>query len=174
MTAKKIISAQELRRALLAGEALEPNLHVSGDADFSGCTGLTALPEGITFGGDAYFSGCTGLTALPEIFTMHGKVITREEIPVIEDLDSKIYTTVSAGTGPRLKMSCWHEEGCNTTHCRAGWAIHLGGEKGYALERAVGPAMAGALIYVASGAPVPNFYDTDEGALADLRARASA
>ena len=33
-----------------------------------GCTGLTALPEGLNVGGSLYLSGCTGLTrnAIPD------------------------------------------------------------------------------------------------------------
>ena len=41
-------------------------------------------------------------------------------------------------------MSDWHA--CGTAHCIAGWAVHLKGEEGYALEKKVGPATAGALL----------------------------
>ena len=41
-------------------------------------------------------------------------------------------------------MSDWHA--CGTAHCIAGWAVHLKGEEGYALEKEVGPATAGALL----------------------------
>ena len=40
--------------------------------DLRGCTGLTALPEGLTVGGSLYLRGCTGLTALPEGLTVGG------------------------------------------------------------------------------------------------------
>lgn len=33
-----------------------------GYLDLGGCTGLTALPEGLTVGGSLYLGGCTGLT----------------------------------------------------------------------------------------------------------------
>jgi len=71
--------------------------------------------------------------------------------------------------GCQLAMQDWHT--CETTHCRAGWAIHLAGEKGYALEDRVGPGVAGALIYAASrpDQPIPDFCATDDHALADLR-----
>ena len=69
-------------------------------------------------------------------------------------------------------MSRWHT--CGTTHCRAGWAVHLAGEPGYALERFHGTALAAQLIYRESfpAAPVSpvRFFETDEQALADMRA----
>ena len=45
-------------------------------------------------------------------------------------------------------MSDWHNEsgGCGTAHCISGWAVHLKGADGYALEKQVGPATAGALL----------------------------
>jgi hypothetical protein len=68
-------------------------------------------------------------------------------------------------------MNQWHT--CETTHCRSGWTIHLAGEAGYKLEKEVGPNVAGALITLASCAylnsRVPNFYATNEAALADIR-----
>ncbi len=71
-----------------------------------------------------------------------------------------------------LNMRTWHL--CETTHCRAGWAIALAGKDGADLESKVGPAVAGALIYaVSTGRKVPNFYATNEEALADIRACAA-
>ena len=73
-----------------------------------------------------------------------------------------------------LNMQAWHT--CDTTHCRAGWAIHLAGDAGYALEKRYGPDAAGALIYAASrpGKPVPDFYCEDDAAMADIEACAVA
>jgi uncharacterized protein YjbI with pentapeptide repeats len=102
-------------------------------------------------------------------------------IPVIPDIDKAILTAIQAaaprpGSPPdwrALKMEAWHT--CQTSHCRAGWAIVLAGEAGARLEQSLGPAAAGALIYAASrpDKPVPNFYSTDEAALADIIACAS-
>ena len=39
---------------------------VGGDLDLCGCTGLTALPEGLKVGGYLDLRSCTGLTALPK------------------------------------------------------------------------------------------------------------
>ena len=90
--------------------------------------------------------------------------------PVVPNIDAAILACVDGdATKGRLDMAAWHS--CETTHCRAGWAIHLAGEAGYALEDRIGSAAAGALIYAASrpGEPVPDFYATNEAALADLR-----
>jgi hypothetical protein len=68
-------------------------------------------------------------------------------------------------------MQSWHT--CNTTHCRAGWVVHLAGEAGYALERFHDTALAAQLIYRESSPsnPVPptRFYETNEQALADMK-----
>lgn len=70
-------------------------------------------------------------------------------------------------------MDDWHK--CGTTHCVAGWAIMLAGEQGAALERAIGPDAAGALIFAKSNPdlPVPNFYASNEDAMDQLRERAA-
>ena len=89
------------------------------------------------------------------------------EIPVIENIDRKILDAVTAA-GCSLDMSRWHT--CATTHCRAGWAIHLAGEPGRRLEQRYGSGVAGSLIYAKSrpDKPVPDFYATNEAAMADI------
>ena len=92
------------------------------------------------------------------------------DVPVIPDIDATILAAIEV-PGAALNMSAWHT--CETSHCRAGWAIHLAGDAGYALEERLGPSAAGALIYAASGShPVPEWNVTDEDALEDLRFRA--
>jgi len=68
-------------------------------------------------------------------------------------------------------MDNWHT--CGTTHCRAGWVVHLAGEAGYALEKFHNTALAALLIYRESS---PNlrvsparFYETNSKALADMQ-----
>jgi uncharacterized protein YjbI with pentapeptide repeats len=99
------------------------------------------------------------------------------EVPVVEQLDAKILAAVESGKG-RLEMSGWHGnnprnadgEACGTTHCRAGWAIHLAGKAGYELEDRFDPAIAGRMIYLASTGRAPHFYErSNEIALADIR-----
>jgi len=98
-----------------------------------------------------------------------------EGVPVVPCLDARILAELEK---PRhaLNMDVWHGDGarCNTTHCRAGWAIHLAGEAGYSLEWHYGPELAGALIYAASDPtePIPNFHCSRAEAVRDLRRRA--
>ena len=71
-------------------------------------------------------------------------------------------------------MGDWHT--CETTHCRAGWVVHLAGESGYALEKFFNTQLAAQMIYDASD---PNyrinpgrFFDGNSNALADMKALA--
>ena len=87
-------------------------------------------------------------------------------VPVVEHLDARILAAVDSGGS--LEMSDWHV--CETTHCRAGWAVHLAGEAGYALERTLGGTeYAGRAIYRASTGRSPYFFASTEEALEDLR-----
>jgi uncharacterized protein YjbI with pentapeptide repeats len=112
---------------------------------------------------DAYLAGANLARA---------KKIDPADIPVIPNIDAAILAEIERGGV--LDMGAWHgphDHWCGTTHCRAGWAIHIAGEKGKALEDRVGAQFAGTLIYQASrpGVPTPWFFDSNEGALADLR-----
>jgi hypothetical protein len=91
-------------------------------------------------------------------------------VPVIENIHQRVLEAVTA-PNHALDMSDWHT--CGTTHCRAGWVVHLAGEAGYALERFHNTALAAQLIYDASDttrriSPV-RFYETNEVAMADIR-----
>jgi hypothetical protein len=92
------------------------------------------------------------------------------DVPVVEHLDAKILAAVSDGVG-KLDMSEWHK--CQTTHCRAGWAIALAGDEGRQLEERVGPQRAGIMIYRASTGRVPHFFASTERALEDIKACAA-
>ncbi len=96
------------------------------------------------------------------------------EVPVIENIHARVLEAASAPEA--LRMETWHT--CNTTHCRAGWVVHLAGEAGYALERFHNTALAAQLIYRASNPSLPvsptRFYETNEEALADMRRMAEA
>jgi hypothetical protein len=96
------------------------------------------------------------------------------ECPVkIEGIHQKVYAAASALDA--LDMSDWHT--CETTHCRAGWVVHLAGEAGRALEWAMGTPAAAAMIYMASDPnleKVPDFYCSNEEALADMKRLAEA
>ena len=88
--------------------------------------------------------------------------------PTIPHIDAVILAAVERD-GCELDMSDWHH--CETSHCRAGWAVVLAGPAGRMLEDRIGSGPAGSLIYAASrpGKPIPDFYCGMDDALADLR-----
>ena len=93
-------------------------------------------------------------------------------VPRIEDIHRQVYLAVSQPNA--LEMSSWHS--CETTHCRAGWVVHLAGEAGYALEKFHNTELAAMLIYRESGHYInpARFYDGNEAALEDMRKLAEA
>lgn len=93
------------------------------------------------------------------------------DVPLVERINTQILGVVDgdAATG-KLEMS--HVHICATTHCMAGWAVHLAGEAGYALERKIGWDHAARLIFRKAGSRVPHFHANNERALADLHKRA--
>jgi hypothetical protein len=125
------------------------------DADLSGADLSGADLRGAYLSG-AYLSGAYLSGAL------------KDDIAV-PSLHRRILAAIDSGG--RLEMNNWHT--CETTHCRAGWSIHLAGAAGRVLEACVGPAAAGALIHVAScpqlEGKVPDFYASNEAALADIK-----
>lgn len=66
-------------------------------------------------------------------------------------------------------MRRWHT--CETTHCRAGWAVKLH-PQGIKLEKEYGTHVAGALIYNACTGYVPDFYASNDDAMQDILKRA--
>ncbi len=140
----------DLRRASMLGAALE-RCDLSG-ADMSELRNYAAVR----------LTGCT----------LH-RVVLGVPAPLVPDLDRRVWAEIQQGGGAgQLEMGHWHT--CTTSHCRAGWAIHLAGSAGYALEQRIGAAAAGAFIYWKSVGYVPDFYATNDEALADLRARAAS
>lgn len=93
-----------------------------------------------------------------------------ESLEPMPNLDRMILERIKSGKGS-LNMESWHT--CNTTHCRAGWAITLH-PKGKELEEQLGSNAAGALIYAVSypTLPVPDFMATNDDAMADMKDRA--
>ena len=150
------------RQALIA---LTP-LVASGDAEVK-----AAVLRAVDCGG-SYVAGQALVALAPLVASGDAEaktVVKAAGVPVVVGLDRKILAAVEAGG--ELKMDTWHE--CATTHCRAGWAITLAGEAGRLLEERYGPAVAGSLIYAASTGQVPDFYASDEEALADVQACAA-
>lgn len=66
-------------------------------------------------------------------------------------------------------MRNWHT--CEKTHCRAGWAVTLGGEAGKKLESFFNTELAAMMIYEASGYKIhpARFVDENEEAIADMK-----
>ena len=97
-------------------------------------------------------------------------------IPKIPHIHSAVYAAASQPAA--LEMGSWHQTGyCGTTHCRAGWVVVLAGPAGRAMEGLIGTPAAAALIYQASDPTlerIPNFYDSNDAALADMKRLAEA
>ena len=96
-------------------------------------------------------------------------------LPRIENIHRTVYA--AANNPGALDMRSWHGEGgyCGTTHCRAGWVVHLAGPGGRVLEGVYGTPAAAALIYQASDPKlerIPDFYCDNDTALADMKPRA--
>jgi len=98
-----------------------------------------------------------------------GAVLNWDQIPLVVNIDATILSAIEDnGT---LNMAEWHI--CDTTHCRAGWAVVLAGAQGRKLEEQLGTNAAAALIYARSGShPVPNWYADNRTALEDMTSRA--
>lgn len=156
----KIFSRRNAARVLYE-VTLPADLVKANQAALLGWAIKNALKSGADLGGaylrDTYLGGAN---------------LGGAEIPLLLNIDAAILEAVEKD-GNKLDMSKWHV--CRTTHCRAGWAMHLCGDAGYALEKAVGSSAAGALIYAKSrpDKPIPNFTASDEAALADMRACAA-
>ncbi len=112
----------------------------------------------------AYLSDAIGYASAPE-----SERTDPLPVPVIPRIHSTILAAVTA-QGCSLDMRDWHS--CETTHCRAGWAIHLTGAEGAALEKKYGPFIAGGMIYRASDPqhPAPHFFASTDRAMADIKA----
>lgn len=87
--------------------------------------------------------------------------------PSIQDIHKKVFDAVSVDGA--LDMGNWHT--CETTHCRAGWVVHLAGEEGKALESFFDTCLAAQLIYRESGYEINpcRFFDDGEAAMEDMR-----
>ncbi len=164
------LSGADLRDAVLRGADLSDA--VLSDAVLSGADLSDAVLSGAYLRGadlrDAVLSGAYLRGA-----DLSGADLSDVQIPIVHNLDAAIVAIVDSGSG-LLDMGAWHDAECETTHCLAGWSIHLAGKPGYALERKVGSCAAGALIYHASTGRIPDFYATTDEALNDIRKCASA
>ena len=94
------------------------------------------------------------------------------EIPKLENIHRTLLAAITK-EGCRLDMKRWHT--CETTHCRAGWIIAMAGDKGKELEEHIGTPAAAFRIYLESDPTMgrmPNWYASDEQALAEIKRNA--
>ena len=133
----------------------------SGCSDCSDCSGCSGCSDCSDV---AYVWDKKGLKGDPDKATA---TLGQPTIPVIADIHQKVFEAASQPGA--LNMNDWHT--CGTTHCRAGWVVHLAGEAGYALERFHNTALAAQLIYRESGHPINpgKFYVKNDEALADMK-----
>jgi len=91
------------------------------------------------------------------------------DAPKIENSHQAVLAAATA-TESSLDMGRWHV--CETTHCRAGWVVHLAGKAGYELEEKTDTAFAAQVIYKKSSeieVPLRMFYVNSEESIADMK-----
>ena len=171
------LSGASLRDAYLRGASLR-GANLSG-ASLSGADLRGAYLSGANLSG-ASLRGANLSGASLRGASLRGADLGGAVIPVVPNVHRQTLAAIEAGGV--FDMAGWHGmelpdgTACGTTHCRAGWAIHLAGEPGYALEKVVGPSAAGALIIQASCPWIdraPDFGAANNTALADIRLRAA-
>ena len=96
--------------------------------------------------------------SLPALTSVHG-----ERIADLETARARLAEVAKHALAEpdALDMSVWHT--CSTTHCIAGWAIHLAGEYGRDLEERFGSRIAGNILLGIEGSQL-FFLSTEEAA----------
>ncbi len=156
------LSGANLRGANLCGADLRK-------ADFRGADLRAAYLRGAYFRG-AYFRGADLRGADLGGANLDGAKL---DFPIAspEQAAPRITAVAKAALqAEALNMNTWHT--CETTHCIAGWAVHLAGDEGKALEAKHGPYLAGLSLLGPEAAA--HFYDNNEDATAWLRAKLDA
>jgi uncharacterized protein YjbI with pentapeptide repeats len=168
------LTGADLTGAVLAGAVLTSAVLTGADlagADLAGADLTGAVLRGaVLTGADLAGADLTGIL---------------ESVPLIPNIDAAILAAIAENKAKKqngFDMGSWHgnkedcdeTNWCQTTHCRAGYAICLAGKAGFDLERKYGPANAGMLLYLKStpNEPVPNWAASNSSALADMRERA--
>ena len=146
----------------------------------SGCSRCSDCSRCSRCSGCSDCSGCSHIASLRDKENIRvdndSGIVTRDvgmpPVPRIEDIHRRIYLAVQQPGA--FDMSNWHK--CETTHCRAGWVVHLAGAEGYALEKFHNTELAAMLIYRESGYYInpAKFYDDNEAAMEDMRKLADA
>ena len=141
--------------------------YCSGCSYCSDCSGCSDCSDCSRCSGCSDCSGCSRCFRCSDCSDKKGQV---PPIPKIDNIDAAVYAAASQPDA--LNMVNWHT--CETTHCRAGWVVHLAGDEGRALESYHNTELAALLIYRESGSPInpARFYDSDDAALKDMKMRA--
>ena len=134
---------------------VKPGANLSG-ANLSGANLSGANLSG-AYLSDAYLTGAN----------LSGAYLTGAKgLPIAADAADRLKAVAQAALQPdALEMSNWHT--CGTTHCIAGWAIHLAGEPGRVMESMMGPELAGLLLLGTDAHS--HFHDSNQKALEYLR-----
>lgn len=89
-------------------------------------------------------------------------------VPLVQNIHQSVFNAASAENA--LDMKSWHV--CETTHCRAGWAVHLAEKAGYELEKLTSTSFAAMAIYNKSSdikVPLHMFYVGNDESLTDMK-----
>jgi hypothetical protein len=144
----------------------------SGCSDCSGCSGCSrcsGCSDCSDCSGCSRCSGCSDCSGLKNAALVQNTKEAGFKVPVIENIHQKVYEAASKEGA--LDMSSWHS--CETTHCRAGWAVFLAGEAGKKLENQTSTLFAAMQIYKASSeirVYPPSFFVANKLAMEDMRA----
>lgn len=123
-------------------------------------------------------SGCSGCSrcydcsVFSDLINVKNGLKPSPFVPKIENIDKAVYEACLQPDA--LNMDTWHT--CETTHCRAGWVVHLAGKEGKELDMFHNTLLAAQLIYLESGSPISpvRFFDTNADAMADMKKRAES
>ncbi len=155
----------------------------SGCSGCSGCSACSRCSDCSRCSRCSRCSACSGCSGCSNIAYLNFKENVQAEpqpegqerklgpppIPKIENIHQKLLAAVTAD-GNKLKMDDVHV--CQTTHCRAGWVVHLAGKEGYALEAFHNWELAAHLIYKESSPHkvlCARFYDGNKAAMDDIK-----
>lgn len=101
-------------------------------------------------------------------FSYELKNLSELNVPLVQNIHQSVFNAASAETA--LDMNNCHV--CETTHCRAGWVVHLAGKAGYELEKLTSTVFAAMAIYNKSSdikVPLHMFYVDNDESLADMK-----
>ena len=160
------LSGEDLRGADLTGANLRWANLSGADLRWANLSGANLSGANLT-GANLRGADLTGANLTGSVVSEANLSGAITGAPVVPNLDQKILAAISKPGA--LDMDDWHT--CETTHCLAGWAIHLAGKAGYELEKETTSATAGALIFGASTGSVPNFHGSNEEAIKEMEAR---